>query len=59
MRRQCRGLEVPTRLRAFRQTEDYPAGGRMGHFEIVPREAMTPERFQELANQIVLKPAGG
>ncbi len=48
------------------QVESIPAelkiiqrGARMGHFEIVPREAMTPERFQELANQIVLKPAGG
>ena len=48
------------------QVESIPAelkiiqrGGRMGHFEIVPREAMTPEGFQEFANQIVLKPAGG
>ncbi len=31
----------------------------MGHFEIVPRQAMTPERFQELANQVTLAPAGG
>ncbi len=34
-------------------------GHRMGHFEIVPRQAMTPERFQELANQVTLAPAGG
>jgi hypothetical protein len=33
-------------------------GRRMGHFEIVPRQAMTPERFQELAHQIRLTPVG-
>ncbi len=29
-------------------------GNRMGHFEIVPRQAMTPEHFQELAKQVRL-----
>jgi hypothetical protein len=48
------------------QVESIPAelkivqrGGRMAHFEILPRQAMTPERFQELANQVVLTPVGG
>jgi hypothetical protein len=34
-------------------------GRRLGHFEIVSRQAVTPERFQELANQVKLTPVEG
>jgi hypothetical protein len=44
---------IPPELRIVQR------GSRPGHFEIVPRQAMTPERFQELANQIKLTPSGG
>jgi hypothetical protein len=44
---------IPPELRIIQR------GHRMGHFEIVPRQAMTPERFQELANQVKLAPVGG
>ncbi len=44
-------------------TQDPPVppcrGQKLNHFEIVPRQAMSPERFQELVNQIKLVPAGG
>lgn len=30
-------------------------GRRDTHFEVVPRQAMTPERYQELVRQIVLE----
>ncbi len=31
----------------------------MGHFELVPRQPMTPERYQELADRVELAPVGG
>jgi hypothetical protein len=43
---------VPPELRIVQR------GHRLGHFEVVARHAMTPERFQELANQIKLTPVG-
>jgi hypothetical protein len=44
---------IPPELRIVQR------GRRMGHFEIVARQPMTPDRFQELANQIRLTPAQG
>lgn len=44
---------IPQELRIIQR------GNRMGHFEIVARQAMTPQRFQELANQIRLTPVEG
>jgi hypothetical protein len=44
---------IPPELRIVQR------GKRMGHFEVVARQAMTPERFQELANQIKLTLVGG
>ncbi len=44
---------IPPELRIVQR------GQRLGHFEIVPRHAMTPERFQELANRVELAPVRG
>ena len=44
---------IPQELRIVQR------GNRMGHFEIVPRQAMTSERFQELAYQVTLTPVEG
>jgi hypothetical protein len=44
---------IPSELRIVQR------GKRKGHFEVVTRQAMAPERFQELANQIKLTPVGG
>ena len=43
---------VPTDLRILQR------GKNLGHFEVVPREAMTQERFQELIGQIKMSPTG-
>jgi hypothetical protein len=42
---------IPAELRIIQR------GGKLGHFEIVPRTPMTPQRFQELLDQIKLVPA--
>jgi len=42
---------IPDELQIIRR------GGGDTHFEIVPKQPMTPERFQELLNQIVLEAA--
>jgi hypothetical protein len=44
---------IPPELRIVQR------GKRLGHFEIVSRQAVTPERFQELVNQVKLIPAEG
>jgi hypothetical protein len=44
--------KIPPELRIVQR------GQRLGHFEVVPKQAMAPERFQELVNQITLKPVG-
>ncbi len=44
---------IPPELRIIQR------GHRMGHFELVPRQPMTPERYQELADRVELAPVGG
>jgi hypothetical protein len=44
---------IPRELRIVQR------GSRLGHIEVVARQAMTPERFQELADQIRLTPVEG
>lgn len=40
-------VSIPSELQIIQR------GKRATHFEIVPKEPMTPEQFQELVNQIV------